>query len=266
MGTVKDFILSVKLREGLKFDHKVADLINVDSAKLANWKSRESLPTSYQKWYCDRYNIELKDFNKEVKLTNPDIDLEADDNLDKNQKYMISLQKDKIESIEKDLIDKNNQLDIMKKNPVQSALWEQITPDFETEVQIKPKMNWFAMGMMIKQVKMTGNGKWAEKLGITEQQLKDYLDFGKWHEWGKSPIEQIMVKDSKDAITNEIPTLEQIINFVKNLTGDHYYSKTVVYKHKSNTVITHCASRIKWWESPKTVITKNTILEPNKIN
>ena len=60
MGTVKDFILSVKLREGLKFDHQVADLINVDSAKLANWKSRESLPTSYQKWYCDRYNIELK--------------------------------------------------------------------------------------------------------------------------------------------------------------------------------------------------------------
>ena len=30
----------------------------------------------------------VKDFNKEVKLTNPDIDLEADDNLDKNQKYM----------------------------------------------------------------------------------------------------------------------------------------------------------------------------------
>jgi hypothetical protein len=45
------------------------------------------------------------------------------------------------------------------------------------------------------------------------------------------------------------------------LTGDHYYNQTIVYKYKKKVVATHCASKIKWWNNPKMVITKNTILE-----
>ena len=171
------------------------------------------------------------------------------------------MQKDKIRSVEKELLNKTEQLDYIKKSPIQSELWSQITPHFQTKVEIKPKLNVFAIGMLLKQVEVTGSKEWAKALGMSQQQVLDYHDIGVWHEWGKSPIEQIMVKSSKDAISNEIPTLEKMIEFVKKLVGDHYYNKTVIYKYKSKTVVTDCASKIKWWSNPKMVITKNTILK-----
>lgn len=60
------FINSVKMKEGLKFDGQVAELLKIDRRILANWKTRESLPIKYQKWFCKKYKIELKDFHKEI--------------------------------------------------------------------------------------------------------------------------------------------------------------------------------------------------------
>ena len=94
MGTVKDFINKVKQREGLKFDGQVAELLGIDRRILANWKSRESLPTSYQKWYCDRYDVKIKDFHKEIELTNTNIQKE-DSIVD--ARYVIDLQREKID-------------------------------------------------------------------------------------------------------------------------------------------------------------------------
>jgi hypothetical protein len=258
MGTVDDFITIIKNKEGFRFDKQVAEHIGVDNHSLANAKLRNKLPNNYIMWYCDNYNIDIKDFHKEIKLTKTDVVI---NDTNQNDKYLIALQKDKIQSVEKELLNKTEQLDYIKKSPIQSELWSQITPHFQTKVEIKPKLNVFAIGMLLKQVEVTGSKEWAKALGMSQQQVLDYHDIGVWHEWGKSPIEQIMVKSSKDAISNEIPTLEKIIEFVKNLTGDHYYNQTIVYKYKKKVVATHCASKIKWWNNPKMVITKNTILE-----
>ena len=258
MGEIHDLIQSVKNREGYKFDGEVAKLIGMDPRQLATHKSRGNLPNKIQKWYCDRYDIEIKDFYKEIKLTKTDIAIK---DTSQDDKYLIALQKDKIQSVEKELLNKTEQLDYIKRSPIQSELWSQITPHFQTKVEIKPKLNVFAIGMLLKQVEVTGSKEWAKALGMSQQQLLDYHDIGVWHEWGKSPIEQIMVSSSKDAISKEIPTLEKMIEFVKKLVGDHYYNKTVIYKYKSKTVVTDCASKIKWWSNPKMVITKNTILK-----
>tara|TARA_Y100001980_G_C14149182_1_gene32570 strand:+ start:51 stop:458 length:408 start_codon:yes stop_codon:yes gene_type:complete len=60
------FISAVKEREGLKFDGQVAELIGIDRRILANWKSRNSLPVKFQKWYCERYELPLKKFHKDI--------------------------------------------------------------------------------------------------------------------------------------------------------------------------------------------------------
>ena len=132
MGTVKDFIMSIKLKEGLKFDHQVAKLIDVEPAKLANWKSRESLPTSYQKWYCDRYDIEIKDFHKEIKLNNTDIQLKGASNMD--AQYVIDLQKDKIQQQEKELVMLKN---ILEQQPLQKMKFDDVQADMETTVEMR---------------------------------------------------------------------------------------------------------------------------------
>ena len=70
-----------------------------------------------------------------------------------------------------------------------------------------------------------------------------------------------MVKDSKEHINQNIPVLERMIDILKHLTGNHHYNQTVVYKFKNKIAVTHCAVIIKWWEKPKRVITKNTIID-----
>jgi hypothetical protein len=98
MGVVSDFINRVKDLEGLKFDGQVANLIGMDSRILATYKSRDNLPFKLQQWYCDRYQVKIKDFHKEIKLTNTDIPLEGAGNMEAN--YIIELQKDKIEHLQ----------------------------------------------------------------------------------------------------------------------------------------------------------------------
>ena len=95
----------------------------------------------------------------------------------------------------------------------------------------------------------------------SKDQILKYFDPENWHEWGKSPVEKLIVKDSKDYINDNIPTLEKTIDFMKNLVGDHYYNQTVVYKYKNKIAVTHCAVIIKWWEKPKRVLTKKLLMK-----
>ena len=96
MGSVKEFIERVKQREGFKFDGQVADILKVDSRQLATYKSRNSLPNKYQEWYCSKYDVELKDFHKDIEITNKNIDIKKEDSV-VDARYIIDLQKEKIE-------------------------------------------------------------------------------------------------------------------------------------------------------------------------
>jgi len=60
------FIDAIKIKEKLRFDKDVADLIGVDKHSLANAKLREKLPSSYIIWYCSRYNVSKKVFHKDI--------------------------------------------------------------------------------------------------------------------------------------------------------------------------------------------------------
>ena len=264
MGSVKQFIESIKLREGLRFDGQVAKVLGISRGKLANWKIRDSLPVEYQQWYCDKYDIKLKDFHKDIE-TNKQVHLEKEDHkVDKD--YIIGLQKEKIEVVEAKLQEKKLELDYIKTSPIQNALWEELTPSFRSEVLIKPKLKWFAMGMMINQDKLPNIETLADALEMTKDQILKYFDPGVWHEWGKSPVEKLIIKDSKDYINDNIPMLEKTIDFMKNLVGDHYYNQTVVYRYKNKIAVTHCAVIIKWWEKPKRVLSKNTIIDIQTID
>jgi len=82
MGLVDDFILTIKKKEGFRFDGQVAEFIGIDRRVLANYKHNKSLPYKLQEWYCDRYDVKIKDFHKEIELTNTDIQIKGDDSMD----------------------------------------------------------------------------------------------------------------------------------------------------------------------------------------
>ena len=96
MGTVTEFIERIKQREGFKFDGQVAELLDVDSRQLATYKSRNSLPNKYQKWYCSKYDVKLKDFHEDIEIVNKNINIKKEDSV-VDARYIIDLQKEKIE-------------------------------------------------------------------------------------------------------------------------------------------------------------------------
>ena len=241
-------------------DTALADRMRVSRSAVAQWRYKKTIPKKILSMHDEIISgIKEEKPKKDVKIAK-----EIQSDIDVN--YLVSLQKDKINAVEKELVDKTNQLEYIKGSPLQEKLWSDLTPDFTTEVLIKPKMKWFMMGMMIKQDKLTNIKSLSDALEMKEEKLIDCFSPDTWYEWGKSPVEKIMVNDSKDYINNNIPTLENMINVIKNLVGDHYYNQTVVYRYKNKVAVTHCASKIKWWEKPKRVLTKNTIIDTKTLD
>ena len=96
MGLVEDFILKIKQREGLRFDGQVAEFMGIDRRVLANYKHSDNLPFKLQEWYCDKYDVKLKDFHEDIEITNKNINIKKEDSV-VDARYVIDLQKEKIE-------------------------------------------------------------------------------------------------------------------------------------------------------------------------
>ena len=124
MGTVDDFIEKIKQNEGYRFDKQVAEIIGVDKASLANAKVRNKLPNSYVMWYCEKYNVTLKEFKKDILKTN---------NKQKDSKmyeFALELAQDKI-VIQQEEINKLRTI-IDKKTKQNQPLWNDIQFDVRT--------------------------------------------------------------------------------------------------------------------------------------
>ena len=254
MGTVKNFIRSIKLKEGFKFDHQVAELIDVDPAKLANWKSRESLPTLYQKWYCDKYDIEIKDFHEEIKLTNTEIRLKEEP---MDAKVIIDLQQDKIKQQEKEIASYKNYLNTQ---PLQKLQFEDIQEDMSSVVEVR---NVFSLKPMERKMKIgVGGEKLEQLLGLPKGH--NYFAPDEWHTFDSHPVDAIMAKDTLKELKQITRTLPSLFESLKFMVGNHYMSFPVVYEYKNKRVLTQCSILLDWMSSPKRILTKTKILNGKK--
>jgi len=238
MGIVDDFILSIKNREGLKFDGQVAELMNIDRRVLANYKHKESLPFKLQEWYCDRYEVEIKDFHKEIKLTNTDIQLKGDDSMD--ARYVIDLQKEKIEHLSSEVAYLKKAL---KEKQAESTHWEELHYDFISEVTLK--RNGLSFGRTIDSI--TGLDRLSEILGYSVGELEKYWSIGNFYDFKKHPIDKIIDNKSIKEMDKQLTTLPYIFDSIKSMVGDHYIPQTLVYIHKNGNHIGAIAfAKVQW--------------------
>tara|TARA_B100000902_G_C27220109_1_gene869176 strand:- start:212 stop:973 length:762 start_codon:yes stop_codon:yes gene_type:complete len=239
MSTVTDFINKVKLKEGFKFDGQVAELLGIDRRILANWKTRESLPTKYHQWYCDRYDIELKDFRQEIKLTNTDIQLEGAGNMEARK--IIELQEYKIES---QAIEIDSLKDALQKKQAESTHWESLEFDYIAETTLVRER--FKLGRIID--KVTDFKKQSEVLGYTEKELIKMWDIGVKHiNMDQHPIEKIINEETQKEIRKQSLTLPIIFDAMKASVGDHYIPQPIIYIHKQGHnvgAIAYC--KVEW--------------------
>jgi len=149
MGNIKQLIERVKNREGFKYDGQVAEHVGVDRAKLANWKNRNNLPYKLQEWYCNKYDIQLKDFHEDIELVNKNINIEKEDSV-VDARYIIDLQKEKIEHQQAEINRLNNIVHKQKETKNKPAF------HFKTKARFDPETKVFGKNKVTGDTSMTG--------------------------------------------------------------------------------------------------------------
>ena len=201
MGTVDDFIEKVKQNEGFRFDKQVADLIGIDKASLANAKVRNKLPNSYVMWYCENYNITLKEFHRDISTTKN----KQKDN--KMYEFALELAKEKILNLEQkvELLEKQ-----AKKSPTDNIAFENMDYDIMThqtyDVDCDEPYKWFTNYEIIR---------WKDffkKLGYVGQEAVDVHNYI-----------QAISRNSKDYKGKNYNVFEK--NKAKFAIYDHVYTK-----------------------------------------
>jgi hypothetical protein len=241
MGTVDDFISIIKKKEGFRFDKQVAEFIGIDKHSLANAKLRDKLPNSYIMWFCETYNIEIKDFHKEITLTNTDIQLKGDDSMD--ARYVIDLQKEKIE---RQTVEIDRLKSALEHKEAESTHWDLIEFDYYIETKIYLKNMVFSRTIN----EVTNLELQSQKLGYTVDELKELWDVGNSYMFDSElPLKKMLDENTLKDINEKTRTFPAIFNTLKNIVGHHYIPMPVIYLHKNgNKVPAISYNKIKWSE------------------
>lgn len=239
MGIVEDFINNIKKREGLKFDSQVAKLIEVDNRQLATYKSRDSLPFKYQEWYCNRYDIEIKDFHKEIKLTNTDIQLKGEDSMD--ARYVIELQKDKINYQEKKITELKGLLD---NKQAESTHWDALEYDFKAHIEISREN-----GMLGRKILSIDTlTPFMDTLGYSKEEADAIWSVGTLYPAiDDHPIDNVIDKQTKADMVKSSSSLPLIFDSLKHMIGHHYIPFACGYIAKDGSIVPSIAyNKVLW--------------------
>ena len=239
MGIVDDFILNIKRREGFRFDGQVAEFIGIDRRVLANHKHNKSLPYKLQEWYCDKYNVRIKDFHKEITLTNTDIQLKGDDSMD--ARYVIDLQKEKIE---RQTVEIDRLKSALEHKEAESTHWDML--EFDYFVKTKIYLKNMVFGRTINEV--TNLEVQSQKLGYTVDELKEMWDVGKSYMFDDElPLKKILDKNTLKDMKEKTRTFPAIFNTLKSMVGHHYIPMPVIYLHKNGSKVPAISyNKISW--------------------
>ncbi len=193
-------------------------------------------------WYCDRYDVEIRDFHKQIELTNTNIQLKGDD---MDARYVIELQKDKIDhlSIENDALK-----EALEAKQAESTHWDALEYDYVCNVTL------FRSGLVVGRIidSVTEIDYQAKVLGYTKQEMAKFWDVGVKHtRLDKHPIEAIIDEETSKNIQKQATTMPLLFDSLKSIIGDHYLPQPVIYIHKDGHKVPAMAYNKVSWRSLK---------------
>lgn len=242
MGLVEDFILKIKQKEGFRFDGQVAEFMGIDRRVLANYKHSNNLPFKLQEWYCDKYDVKLKDFHEDIEITNRNINIKKEDGV-VDARYIIDLQKDKIQN---QTIEIEELKSALEHKEAESTHWDLLDFDFYVEIQLYMKNMKFSR--VVNEV--TNIEEQSKKLGYTVEKLKSLWDVGaKYNFDGEIPLKKILDQNTVKDINEKTKIFPAIFKTLKSIVGHHYIPIPVVYLHKKGNKIPAISyNKVKWSE------------------
>ena len=182
-------------------------------------------------------------YNDDITITKTRINMSGDTNVE--AKYIIDLQKEKIERLEHDLLKH-------KSTPIQETVWNQL--DFDFEAKVKLTFENFTMGRTILSI---SNIEIQSKiLGYSLSELKNIYDINAHHKSSqKHPVDALLNTKTLKHIKHQIKSLPSLFESLKNMMGNHYIPQTLTYIRKDKSLINAIAyNKVDWRE--KTVNSK----------
>lgn len=244
------FILNkIRLEQDLYSDADTAELLRVSRSALSNWKQRGKMPLKIIQRYCNENKFIIDDYigKKNIIKVNT-TEREEGVNLQntiKAQEYALQLQKEKIERLESDL-------NKHKSTPIQNSVWTNLNFDFECEVKLTFKN--FKMGRTL--LSITNKEIQSQVLGYNINELEKLWNIGTHYKNSKDhPADKILHSNTLKNISDQIKSLPNIFDSLKNMMGNHYIPQPLTYVCKDKSLVNAIAyNKVDWKE--KTVSSK----------
>tara|TARA_R100001463_G_scaffold35881_1_gene77848 strand:+ start:196 stop:936 length:741 start_codon:yes stop_codon:yes gene_type:complete len=197
---------------------------NISRKTIYNWiNGGEIRKKSYRKIY----NV----YKEEIELINNNIPIEGGDTKVDAQ-YIIDLQKDKIQALEKDVFKLKELLE--NKTP-ESTHWDELIYDFSTDVTL----HFSSFGIMGRTINAVTNiSKQAKLLGYSENKILQMWDIGtKYKNMKDHPINIILHHSTTDELNTIGKTLPTVFNAIKDMIGNHYIPTKLMYICKDGSLL-----------------------------
>jgi len=167
--------------------------------------------------------IRLKNKNKINDFLNKN---DNEDNM-ANHQYLIDLQKEKIERLEKDLEQHKNR-------PIQTSQWDSLEYHMYSVVKVTYSFpNIVGRTMTI----LENRDRIEHYLGYNQQDIEDLWQIGTYYKvFNNHPINAIVAKQSLKDIDKQVSTMPTLFDSLKNMIGSHFIPVPVSFICKDKSI------------------------------
>ena len=193
----------------------------VSRKTLYNWLNGGAIRLkSYQKIY-DAYKDDIDLINTNIKLK------EGKGKSIMEAQYIIDLQKEKIEQLEKDLEQHKNR-------PIQTSQWDSLEYHMYSVVKVTYSFpNIVGRTMTV----LDNRDKIEHYLGYNQQDIEDLWQIGTYYKvFNDHPINAIIAKQSLKDIDKQVSTMPTLFDSLKNMIGNHYIPVPVSFICKDKSI------------------------------
>tara|TARA_R100001463_G_scaffold35880_1_gene77845 strand:+ start:196 stop:930 length:735 start_codon:yes stop_codon:yes gene_type:complete len=216
----------------------------VSRKTLYNWLNGGVIRLkSYQKIY-DVYKDDINLINTNIKLK------EGKGKSSMEAQYIIDLQKEKIERLEKDL-------ERYKDQPFQSSQWEDV--DYHMYSVVKVTFN-FPNIVGRTMTELDDRDKLEHYLGYNQQEIADIWQIGTYYKvFNDHPVNSIITKQSLSEVDKKVKTMPTLFESLKHMLGNHIIPVPISFICKDKSIqhsVTY--NKVHWLD--KTVESKTQFI------
>ena len=192
----------------------IARKTKITRKSLHNWRNGSNPSHRSLLKLTEFYNSSVSVENESNKLQ-----LGNDGNIDKD--YVLKLQQEKIEALEKESAKIN----------AEEIMWDSVPYDFEHKLQIK----WHISNPFKLQrayIELSNIKLCSKKLGYTEEELQEFYQPHKFYLMNEHPVDNILSEKSKSELKETTKKTYGIVNKLRMLGSKHFIPMSLSFKHK----------------------------------